>query len=60
MKWPRGRWNHRRLVGCEVKVTLDITKWQLRWPNRYGRCARIGPIRVFFMAVYDWTEKTST
>lgn len=29
MKWPRGRYNGRRIVGVSFKFVLDITDW--RW-----------------------------
>ena len=29
MKWPRDRYNGKRIVGVEFKVQLDVTEW--RW-----------------------------
>jgi hypothetical protein len=28
-RWPRGRYNGRRIVGVEVKIILDLSSW--RW-----------------------------
>lgn len=29
MKWPRGRYNGRRIVGIEFYIVIDVTDW--RW-----------------------------
>lgn len=29
MNWPRGRYNGRRIVGVDFKITIDITEWRL-------------------------------
>lgn len=28
MKWPRGRYNGKRIVGIEFKFVLDVTSWK--------------------------------
>ena len=51
-RWPRGRWNGRRIVGIDVRVCIDITAWTLCWPSiRYGRCLGLGPVRIW----YSWS-----
>ena len=29
MRWPKGRYNGRRIIGIEFKIAIDITDW--RW-----------------------------
>lgn len=29
VKWPRGKYNGRRIVGIEFKIRLDVTRWYL-------------------------------
>jgi hypothetical protein len=53
MRWPRGRYNGRRIVGVEIKARIDITKWGLQWFDRYGTCARIGPARIWIGWEYE-------
>ena len=35
MKWPRGRYNGKRIVGIRFAIEIDITHWEW-WP----RCVR--------------------
>jgi hypothetical protein len=30
MRWPRGRYNGRRVVGVRVAVSIDVTVWLWR------------------------------
>lgn len=34
MKWPRGRYNGKRIVGFEFHVYLDVTMWY--WRPRFA------------------------
>jgi hypothetical protein len=52
-RWPRGRWNGRRIVGIQAKVVIDVTCWNVRWP-RYGTCLGLGPLRIWFGLEYRW------
>lgn len=54
MKWPRGRWNGRRIVGIDFHVIVDVTHWRLAWP-RYGSCLALGPLRIWLRAEYAAT-----
>lgn len=47
MKWPRGRYNGRRIVGVRIIVALDIIDWGIRWADKFGGCAILGPVRVW-------------
>lgn len=53
MKWPRGKYNGRRIGGFFVKVRFDILWWGLNLPTRYGGCLSIGPLHVWFEAAYE-------
>lgn len=54
MRWPRGRYNGARIVGVEIKVKFDITRWRWCWPHfLYGRCLWLGPLRVWVSAAYE-------
>jgi hypothetical protein len=52
MKWPRGKFNGQQIVGYEVKARLDFTMWRLGLPNRFGVCLSLGPLHIWFNAVY--------
>ena len=54
MRWPRGRYNGRRIVGVRVIVAFDITHWAIRWPDKYGGCGMLGPILVWPSWEYEW------
>jgi len=54
LTWPRGRFNGRRIVGIDVRVRVDITRWRLALPNRYGTCLSVGPLHVWPAAAYEY------
>lgn len=55
MRWPRGKYNGRRIVGFETKVRLDLSWWSLGLPSfRRGKCGSFGPIHVWIEAAYDY------
>lgn len=58
MTWPRGKYNHQRIVGIEIKFKLDITYWRLKPSWNYGEPhVFIGPLRIQVSAVYAWDRK---
>lgn len=55
MKWPRGKYNGRRIVGIEFKLKLDLTTW--RWLPLYLRdCGGLHWLcfRTWTQLNYDW------
>lgn len=53
MKWPRGRFNGRRIVGFEVRIRLDVCRWWLGSKGGpFGRRWSLGPVRMWFEAAY--------
>jgi hypothetical protein len=54
MKWPRGKYNGRRIVGFNVKVELDVTEW--RWMPVIGHhCGMLHWLcfRSWWQATYE-------
>lgn len=55
MKWPRGKYNGKRIVGFDVKVRCDVTHWRLRLGSiHYGSAACIGPFMIWIGANYEF------
>lgn len=53
IRWPRGRYNGRRVVGLEVDTRIDISHWALRWGDiHYGMAWAIGPLSFWIRAAY--------
>ena len=52
MHWPVGRYNGQRIVGLEIRVKLDVTRWTWCLPTRYGRCLGLGPLMIWVQAAY--------
>jgi hypothetical protein len=57
MKWPRGKYNGRRIVGFDVRARLDLLVWSWCLPDRYGRCMAVGPLRVWFSPAYEYPQR---
>lgn len=58
MKWPRGRYNGRRIVGVNARFVIDVTSWGFCLPSRHGRCLQVGPVRMWLQAGYEaWTAE---
>jgi len=43
LKWPRGKYNGKRIVGFEVKFELDVTWWKFFLPSKYNSAFGFGP-----------------
>ena len=50
MKWPRGRYNGRRIVGIEFYIVIDVTDW--RWIPVIGH--HVGMFHWLFWR--SWTQ----
>lgn len=47
MKWPKGKYNGKRIVGFSIKFTIDITYWNFKFYWNFGQPAIvIGPLRI--------------
>lgn len=58
MKWPRGRYNGRWIVGFNVRLIVDLTYWDICLPRRFGGCLQIGPARLWIQPEYEsWTPE---
>lgn len=55
MKWPRGKYNGRRIVGFVLKIKLDVCCWSLTIP-RGGSCLGLGPLRIWVEPNYKFHE----
>lgn len=52
MKWPRGKYNGKRVVGFVVKARLDVTDFHFCTPTRHGRCLQLGWLKLWLEAAY--------
>lgn len=54
-RWPRGRYNGRRIVGVRVTFVVDVLRWYwcLRPSILYARCLGLGPLRIWFGGEYE-------
>jgi hypothetical protein len=56
MKWPRGKYNGRRIVGFEIIIAIDVTNWRSLFFNKV--CSGLlvmamGPIRITLSLNYE-------
>ena len=52
MRWPVGRYNGRKIVGCSLKVKIDVTEW--RWVPWY--CWNGFTKGFHWFCFYSWFE----
>lgn len=50
-RWPRGRYNGRRIVGFQVRLAIDLLRWSLSALRLNGLYLALGPLRLYFGAV---------
>lgn len=50
MKWPRGKYNGRRIVGFDIHFKLNVRAW--RWRPLIEDQG--GPVAVHWLCVYSW------
>jgi hypothetical protein len=50
LRWPRGRYNGKRIVGIAVKVRIDLRHWN--WRPRHVRC--VGGLH--WLCIYTFWE----
>jgi hypothetical protein len=53
MKWPRGRYNGKRIIGLVVKVRFDVLWWGFHLPNRWGTCLSFGPFHIWVERAFE-------
>ena len=54
MKWPGGKYNGERIVGCEVRFKLNLSFWVVGAGTRHAPSLHIGPLHWWFSPVYSW------
>jgi hypothetical protein len=55
MRWPRGRYNGKRIIGFAVHVRVRVTHWWLAAEWNYGNpYLAVGPIRIGVECEYDY------
>jgi hypothetical protein len=59
-RWPRGRYNGRRIVGVEVKIILDLSYWYWK-PIHVKYCGGNHWLcfRTFTQWSYEWANKNN-
>lgn len=57
LRWPRGRYNGRRIVGFSVSLSVRVNCWRLFAVWNLGEpVLGIGPIRIKGGVVYQHSE----
>ncbi len=57
MKWPRGKYNDKRIVGIGLTLDIFINYWRVEFHWKIGcRYIHIGPIIMRFEWNYDFRE----
>lgn len=53
-RWPRWRYNGRRIVGCSIKAAIDLTvwSWRPRWYS-WAHCFTWFCFRAWLETVYE-------
>ena len=58
MKWPRGEYNGKRIVGFETHFKLNVLCWHFTAHWNFGQpFVVIGPLRIGLNLEYDFTER---
>lgn len=52
MKWPRGKYNGRRIVGIHFQAILNVTTW--RWVPSFAAWEFAGGIH--WLCILTWTN----
>ena len=54
MKWPRGRYNGKRIGGIRLDVEFNLTFWMLRFYfDLQPWSIHIGPLHVWITMAYE-------
>lgn len=55
IRWPRGKYNGRRITGASIKfkVSVEFFQWLPRFP-KYANCFRWLWFYVWFEWEYEW------
>lgn len=53
MKWPKGKYNGRRIVGFYIKFRFDVLYWAFHRRAPYGGCLSLGPFHIWFGFAYE-------
>jgi hypothetical protein len=53
MRWPRGKYNGRRIVGFKISFDIQLDWWAIFLPNKFSYYLRIGPIGIRYETEYS-------
>lgn len=53
MKWPRGRYNGRRITGFQLKFIFDVRCWTVRVFTGWTKGFILGPFRWYLELDYE-------
>jgi len=53
IKWPRGKYNGRRISGVIIKLRIDVLHWQLLWGEINNRFWCLGPFGIWIETNYE-------
>ena len=54
LRWPRGRYNGKRIVGITLSAEIDVMFWHLSWSWNFGEpYVFIGPVNFRAKLVFD-------
>lgn len=54
LKWPRGKYNGKRIVGFKISIKIDILFWMLTCKWNFGEpYLFIGPVCIRFYAAFE-------
>jgi len=54
LKWPKGRYNGKKIVGFKISIKIDILFWALTYKWNFGEpYLFIGPACFRFYAAYE-------
>jgi len=52
--WPKGKYNGKRIVGIDIRLSIDILFWIMRWSWNFGEpYIFIGPVCIRLKANYE-------
>jgi hypothetical protein len=53
-RWPRGRYNGRKIAGLECRIRINVLWWSLKIKWFYGTLSlHFGPLHVWIEPEYD-------
>lgn len=54
LKWPRGRYNGKRIVGIRISLTVNVRRWHVWLKRRHlPYSIALGPVRGWVEPSYE-------